>query len=728
MVPRPISTVEKDDPRDFQISQLRRRFHPTEQNDDSGTLLTFTMTPTDPDFPFDLAALQCALRIPPSFPSQGRPTLRITNPGMERGFQINVEKGFDKLVDSSLRNGRPGTLLGWMNALDRQLEALLTLEKAPTLKFIANTGSKEEPEHSSRRTDVQSQTVGSSASSPRPVMPITVRHLSREEISQAEKIRKDETKQLEARLSRLPLFQKSSDGLSYVVPVEPDKVDRLPLPLRFVKMLRLVVPRQYPLDKSSIELLGVERIAARTIEASFDNWARQVSYVTLMSQINYIVQNMHIIANSLVDEKSDSLSEASTETADPRSGSPQTQLGNIGHEVPSHIQIIPRPPEWSVQDMETHSGSSDEYDEAEDYPSDDEEGGAMISDVPSVAPAKGTSISLPSLEIYGIELLELKLLSATLKCQRCKELLDVKNVMPNNDPNSVSPIKVESCKKCASHLSVAFRREFIHSASNRAGYLDLEGCTVVDLLPRYVSQCNNPFGDTAFHSVFLAFAACPGIQNSLIEGVGSIGNSFPTVTLCRHALNAQRRFPRRVSLPFVDRVQPQRVVNAITEWIISIAETQLFKISEVKFLVVGPSTSTLLPARPRRKTKETLGLVVGQELPRRGRCVHYGKSYRWFRFSCCAKVFPCDKCHDVATDHPNEHANRMICGVCSREQIYRPEDCGVCHSVLVGKAGSGFWEGGKGTRDKVRMSRKDPRKYKRRGGSMPVAASASKRK
>ena len=37
--------------------------------------------------------------------------------------------------------------------------------------------------------------------------------------------------------------------------------------------------------------------------------------------------------------------------------------------------------------------------------------------------------------------------------------------------------------------------------------------------------------------------------------------------------------------------------------------------------------------------------------------------------------------------------------------------------VLVGKKGGGFWEGGKGTRDKARMSRKDPRKYKRRGGA-----------
>ena len=45
-------------------------------------------------------------------------------------------------------------------------------------------------------------------------------------------------------------------------------------------------------------------------------------------------------------------------------------------------------------------------------------------------------------------------------------------------------------------------------------------------------------------------------------------------------------------------------------------------------------------------------------------------------------------------------------GYCSREQIYRPENCGTCHAVLIGKAGSGFWEGGKGTRNRVLMSRK----------------------
>lgn len=47
-----------------------------------------------------------------------------------------------------------------------------------------------------------------------------------------------------------------------------------------------------------------------------------------------------------------------------------------------------------------------------------------------------------------------------------------------------------------------------------------------------------------------------------------------------------------------------------------------------------------------------------------------------------------------------------VSGFCSREQIYRPENCGICRAVLIGKAGSGFWEGGKGTRNRALMSRK----------------------
>ena len=57
---------------------------------------------------------------------------------------------------------------------------------------------------------------------------------------------------------------------------------------------------------------------------------------------------------------------------------------------------------------------------------------------------------------------------------------------------------------------------------------------------------------------------------------------------------------------------------------------------------------------------------------------------------------PSQRCHDEAEVHPNEHANRMICGYCSREQNYRPDDCHFCRSILIARVGHGLWEGGKG--------------------------------
>lgn len=71
-----------------------------------------------------------------------------------------------------------------------------------------------------------------------------------------------------------------------------------------------------------------------------------------------------------------------------------------------------------------------------------------------------------------------------------------------------------------------------------------------------------------------------------------------------------------------------------------------------------------------------------------------------------------------------EWANRMICGFCSREQRYAVESCAFCGRSVIGKRGKGFWEGGKGTRDRVLMRRGDKRKYRRIGG----AAAAGKKK
>ena len=79
---------------------------------------------------------------------------------------------------------------------------------------------------------------------------------------------------------------------------------------------------------------------------------------------------------------------------------------------------------------------------------------------------------------------------------------------------------------------------------------------------------------------------------------------------------------------------------------------QGFRIQEVKFLMVSAAAVRATQGPILRKVnmqpghtpldadnltishtqvKENLGIVAGQELPRRGKCQHYAKSYRWFR-------------------------------------------------------------------------------------------------
>ncbi|RKP33796.1 CHY zinc finger-domain-containing protein, partial [Dimargaris cristalligena] len=103
-------------------------------------------------------------------------------------------------------------------------------------------------------------------------------------------------------------------------------------------------------------------------------------------------------------------------------------------------------------------------------------------------------------------------------------------------------------------------------------------------------------------------------------------------------------------------------------------------------------------------------------LPKKGTCKHYGKSYRWFRFPCCGKLYPCDTCHDAQeTGHPAQMARRVMCGLCSEEQPYRGdvEICRSCGGTFAkGSDGRPYWEGGKGMRDKSKMSRKDAHKYR----------------
>ncbi|KAJ5717792.1 hypothetical protein N7488_003438 [Penicillium malachiteum] len=688
---RPVSKIEQKDPREFQLNQLRRRFQPKETKDDNGSILEFGLPPSDPDFPFELDKLQCVLHVPVAFPTTGRPSLTVTNPEMESAYQANVARGFDDIVDYTLRTGGRGTLLNWLNNLDRQLERLLTtLEQGPKLKFVSNVGNgtnSKAPESTKPVSRIESElpilsnpaptSAPKLTATPKP-RPVTMKTYTAEQKAQAEKRRALETKQVEARLGRLPLFQKRSDGV-FVVPIQSTKKDRLPGSLQTMTTVKLLVPSLYPLEHSAIEIQGIDSPEARSVESGFAQWVEKNSQLNLVSQINYLASNIHNFAKTPLPEVAKQSQhehlQIVIDTVLPEEEKPTSVL-NVEDPDRPHLHVIPRPPEWSFQENEsgsdlTESSYEESEEEEDDEDEDASEGGAPVP-IATDTPGRGVALSFPFLELYGVELLDILHLAITVKCERCKESMDIKNVPDITDPKNAP--KTESCKKCANSMSIGFRKQLMHSHANRAGYLDLDGCTIVDLLPsNFIPTCSEC--STPYHA--------PGV--SAVRGESAMA-------ICRHC-----------------------------------HRKMVFKVPEVKFLLVGSAAiSSRSGLSLKRKPKEVLGIVAGQELPRRGRCQHYSKSYRWFRFSCCAKVFPCDRCHDAETDHPNEHANRMICGFCSREQVYRPENCGICKAVLIGKAGRGFWEGGKGTRNPALMSRKDPRKYKRRGANPPGGSSKKK--
>ncbi|KUJ12318.1 uncharacterized protein LY89DRAFT_652748 [Mollisia scopiformis] len=657
VVPKPVPQAQAQDPREFQLGQIRRRFSPKETNQHGGALLKFSLAPSDPDFPFEMSALDCLLSVPSSYPKD-KPSLKVGNKDIPRGFAINVEQGFEGLVEEK----PDATLLELMKALDKNLETFLSAPKADTVKLVPNKDTRHLSSTPSRAVEpIIAPRVEVESTKPLPTSstsaPKSVENFTSQQKSEALKTREAETRQLEARMGRLPLYKKSGDGIAYTLPLEPRRRNELPVVLQAVKTTTLFVPLLYPLQPCRIGFEGIDGDAPKSVEAGFLQRATEQK-ATLMAQVNYLASNMYILAKNPLATPPVKAPEPIATTI---TQAPTTE----GHQDPerSHIQYISRPPEWEVIDHEDVSDAdTDDLYSYDTGDSSDQGGGVEVTHEAEAGPAqpapnpeRGTAISFPFIELYGIELLEVVNLNITVKCERCKETTEVKSL-------KTGITKSESCRKCATPLSITFRRDLVHAHAVRAGFLDLEGCIVGDMLPSTFqptcSQCSTPY-------------PLPGIVSVRGE---------TTTNVCREC---HQKFT--------------------------------FSIPTIKFLRI--SSSHLPSSLPPRRKKETLGLVPGTELPKRGRCRHYAKSYRWFRFSCCAKVYACDKCHDAEEEHVHEWANRMVCGWCSREQNYRPEDCGVCHGNLTGKrGGTAFWEGGKGTRDRVKMSRKDPRKHRRVGG------------
>lgn len=668
VVPKPVPAALQQDPRSYQINQLRKRFSPAESTVDNGaaTCLVFKLKPSDPDFPFELDHLKCELKVPKNYPKEGSPPrLAVLNDDIPRGFAINVEKGWSKLVEEK----KGATLLALTNALDKHLEGFLSEQKAETVKVTIYKDTR----HVSAKTTQDAvpkpaeALSAATSSTPTPSLPAPARpHVpeetfTKEQIADARARRAQETRQIETRMGRLGHYHKSSDGIVYTLPLEPKRRSELPAGLRSINSLQLIVPLLYPLQPLRILLNDVESEDAEDVEELFTEKAKGNKELTLMSHINSLTQSIHLLAKQAQKNKKVAQPVVHHTQEATASASKEQDTAKISKSLENkgNVHVIPRPPEWYTDAESYHSGE-DSYESTD---SESEDGGATLplkkppsaeSNLPSPAAERGTAISFPSVELHGIELLQVSILSLSVKCERCKTINEVGGLKPNVAKTS------ESCRKCATSLSITFRPELVHANSTRAGFIDVTGCTVADMLPStFVPTC--------------------GKCSTAAQGLVAV-RADTTTNVCREC---HARFT--------------------------------FKIPEVKFLAYSAG-SVLPPTSGPRRRQEKLGLHAGEPLPDRGACKHYRKSYRWFRFSCCSKVYACDKCHDEGESHLNEWANRMICGYCSREQNYAVANCTFCGRSVIGRKGRGFWEGGKGTRDQKLMSRKDPRKFKRIGG------------
>lgn len=670
IVPKPVPEAQLQDPRRFQIEQLKRRFSPTESTTSEGdTSLVFKLKPSDPDFPFELPYLDCDVRIPEEYPEE-RPVLLVRNKDIPKGFSINIERGWDRLAEEK----KGSTLLALVYALDRNLERFLSEQKVETIKLV----SFKDTRHLDRAAELPASIAAGSSFvetdiSPTPTPPprryIPEPSYTREQVIEAKARRAQEIRQLEARMGRMAQFRRSGDGVIFTLPLEPKRRAELPSGLHSVNSIHLIIPLLYPLQQLRVQLNEANAEDAEPIEDLFAEKAAEQKQMALMSHVNYLAQNLHNLAKQAhalaakaEKEKAAAATAAAEAMAAAKGKQPQspenssTGLSQPFSKEKGQIQVIPRPPEWNAgyEDDELEDSYSDS-DDADD-------GGAVLGgeDEDARAPPSadevehGTMISFPNVELHSIELLQISLLSLSVKCERCKTLNDITGLKPSIE-------KATSCKKCATSLSAKFNQQPVHENSVRAGFIDLSGCKVADMLPStFVPTC----------------AKCSTPSQGLVSVRGET-----TANVCREC---HSKFT--------------------------------FKIPEIKFLFVSPG-SLPPPAAGMRRKQEKLGLHAGDQLPERGACTHYRKSYRWFRFSCCNRVYKCDKCHDQAEDHINEWANRMICGFCSREQNYAVEACRFCGRSVIGRRGKGFWEGGKGNRDKTTMRRKDPRKYKRIGTS-----------
>lgn len=284
-------------------------------------------------------------------------------------------------------------------------------------------------------------------------------------------------------------------------------------------------------------------------------------------------------------------------------------------------------------------------------------------------PKNAVNMSLRDLQLVEVDVLDIVSIALSVRCARCSSLEELTCLPSTNSKRQVHADM--DCGICHRPLSVLIQPHFVYERSNLLATILESNCLPQDFLPSTFSgQCGNCSNLAAFRNVQ------PGRWNERTCGHCHRRLAFYFSSV---------RFTR-------DQTVEKRSYNVAQE------------VREKKHRA-GKSDGLMLPQ-------------PGHPLPSKGTCHHYKHSYRWLRFPCCGRRFPCDLCHEEGTDdgHEMKWAHRMVCGFCSLEQSVdqRCKECGrrlTSNAAQPNGKATNFWEGGKGQRDQKFLSRKDPHKW-----------------
>ena len=285
-------------------------------------------------------------------------------------------------------------------------------------------------------------------------------------------------------------------------------------------------------------------------------------------------------------------------------------------------------------------------------------------------------INLTGVQLNNISIVQISNIKLLLKCSKCKKAAFESKYMKLNKQKNVFYMGTV-CPRCQNEIFSVFISDFIHPHNlTNAGVCYISGGIVIDYLPSiYSLDCEK----------------C-GQSKTIKLRTGCLHSNDSNCRKCNTKLN------------FV--ILSSKISNIFISDLKHLSDIKITNFEKFNFAIKDDINLDNYVKKFDKVIQE------GKELPDFGACKHYKHSLRWFRFSCCNKIFPCDTCHDESSDHNSEYAKTVLCGFCACEQSSSNKICQKCGKMFTkSEGGKKFWEGGKGCRDPKFMNARDSHKF-----------------